>query len=170
MTLVAGVDLGLSGAIAGVEAEERRLLFVWDMPTYEVKVGKKLRGRIDLHKLLECMQTLADLGCALAAVEQPGYRKGNMGAGTVGYGFGLVHMALFATQPPIRTEIIASGAWKAALRVPAAKEGAVQRATAIFPNEARKFYGSRGGIQDGRAEAAMLALFGAQRFLNIRTT
>lgn len=168
MTIIAGIDLGLSGAIAALDAEARRILWIEDMPTLEIIVGKKARRTIDLHRLLNLLQSLSDTGCTLAVVEEPGFRPSQMGMGTIGYGFGLVMMGCFCTDPAVRTETVQPSGWKASLRVPAEKSAAVKRAVTLFPAHAHLFYGSRGGPLDGRAESAMIGLYGAQRFLGIR--
>jgi hypothetical protein len=168
VTIVAGIDLGLSGAITAIHAEERRILWIEDMPTLEIAVGRKARRSIDVHRLLNLIQSLSDTGCELAVVEQPGYRPGQKGAGTVGQGFGMVLMGCFAVDPVVRTEIVSPAGWKASLRVPAAKAAAVKRAVALFPASAHLFYGPKNGPLDGRAESALLGLFGCQRFLGIR--
>ena len=51
--------------------------------------------------------------------------------------------------------------WKRLMRVPADKRASVQRASQLFPHVASLFKGPRGGVFDGRAEAALIALFGA---------
>jgi len=169
VTIVAGIDLGLHGAITAINAEERRILWIEDMPTLEVVVGRKTRRSIDVHRLLNLLQSLSDTGCVLAVVEQPGYRPGQMGAGTVGQGFGMILMGCFAVDPAVRTEVVSASGWKASLKIPAAKAAAVKRAVALFPASAHLFYGPKNGPLDGRAESALLGLFGAQRYLGIRS-
>ncbi len=168
MTIVAGIDLGLDGAIAAINAEERKILWIADMPTLEIAVGKRARRSIDVHRLLNLIQSLSDTGCELAVVEQPGYRPGQKGAGTVGVGYGLVIMGCFAVDPVVRTEVVNPAAWKASMKLPAAKAAAVKRAVTLFPASAHLFYGPKNGPLDGRAESALLGLFGCQRFLGIR--
>ena len=51
--------------------------------------------------------------------------------------------------------------WKKAMRAPAEKKQSVARARELMPACSRLFAGPRGGIRDGVAEAAMIALFGA---------
>ena len=168
MTIVAGIDLGLDGAIAAINAEERKILWIADMPTLEIAVGKKARRSIDVHRLLNLIQSLSDTGCELAVVEQPGYRPGNIGAGVVGMGYGMIIMACFAVDPAVRTETVSASGWKSFMKLPAAKAVAVKRAVTLFPAHAHLFYGPKNGPLDGRAESALLGLFGCQRFLGIR--
>lgn len=175
MTIVAGIDLGLQGAIAALDLDagycrECRVLWIEDMPLIDIAVGKKLRKSIDIHRLLNLLQSLSDMGCVLATVEQPGYRPGNMGAGTVGMGFGMVLMGCFAVDPAVRTEVVSPAGWKASMKLPAAKAGAIKRAVSLFPASAHLFYGPKNGPLDGRAESALLALFGAQKYLRLRGT
>jgi hypothetical protein len=47
--------------------------------------------------------------------------------------------------------------WKRTVGVTADKRTSVKKASALFPRYADQFVGKRGGIKDGRAEAALLA-------------
>jgi hypothetical protein len=166
MTLACGIDLGIDGALAVVDCEARRLTHLWDMPVYEKKRGKGMRRVIDPRKLYEYIQTLVDIGTVLFTIEEPGYRGGQMGSGTVGWGAGLVVMAVVSCGG--RYEMAAPNAWKANLRVHGPKSVSTRRAKEIFPVSATWFQGPRGGEKDGRAEAALIAEYGIVRHLGIR--
>jgi hypothetical protein len=167
VTTVVGIDLGLHGAIVAIEAEPATILFAWDMPTWKSEVGKKLRDKIDPHELFTSIQSLADIGTALVVIEEPGFRRGQRGGGTVGIGAGFVVMACVACS--LRYEIVNPGGWKASMKMPRDKKAAPKRATELFPASAHLFRGARGGALDGRADAAVIAKFGAARFLGIRS-
>jgi hypothetical protein len=167
VTIVSGVDPGLDGAISAVDLQAQRVLWVEDMPTLTKSVGKKNRRTIDLHRLRLCLQTLADIGCELVTLEEPGYRQGQKGAGTVGQGYGLLLMGCFMVDPALRTETAGSGGWKASMKVSSNKETSMRRVGGLFPEQASLFYGPLGGAKDGRAEAVLMALYGAQKWLGI---
>ena len=61
----------------------------------------------------------------------------------------------------IATTQVKPAAWKKSLRIPADKRAAVARATQLLPTLGGLFKGPRGGVFDGRAEAALIALYGA---------
>lgn len=167
MTIVSGVDPGLDGAISAVDLLTQRVLWVDDMPTLERKVGKKNRREIDLHRLRLILQTLTDIGCELVTLEEPGYRQGQVGAGKVGLGYGMLLMGCFMTDPALRTETASASGWKASMKVSADKKTSMRRVGGLFPEQASLFYGPLGGKKDGRAEAVLMALYGAQKWLGI---
>lgn len=168
MTLAAGVDLGLDGALAVVECETRRLMHLWDMPTLVKKRGKGERRVIDIIQLRNFLQCFANIGVLLVTIEEPGFRQGQKGSGTVGFGAGLVVMGVVAADPPMRYEMASPGAWKSSLRLAGPKSYSTQRAREVFPQAAASFSGPRGGEKDGRAEAALICEYGISRFLGIR--
>ncbi len=170
MTLAAGIDLGINGALAVVECETRRLTHLWDMPTFEKKRGRGIRHVIDAERLRQYLQCFADIGVQLVTIEEPGYRQGQKGSGTVGYGAGLVVMGVISADPPMRIEMVAANAWKAAMRLSGPKSYSMRRAREVFPGQATWFAGPRGGEMDGRAEAALIAEYGIGRHLGIRRT
>lgn len=167
MTIVSGVDPGLDGAISAVDLLAQRVLWVEDMPTLIKAVGKKERRTIDLHRLQQYLQALADIGCELVTLEEPGYRRGQKGGGTVGFGYGLLLMGCFMVDPALRTETAGSGGWKASMKVTSNKETSMRRVGGLFPDQAGLFYGPKKGPKDGRAEAVLIGLYGAQRHLGI---
>lgn len=142
------------------------MLDVIDMPTDLVKVGGKDRPRLSAARLAAVMKGAA--GCHVyiervgaRPVRGTGGQQGAASAFTFGKTAGMVEMAaaVFGASYTLVTPV----EWKRALRVPADKAGACQRAAQLFPASAALFYGPRGGILDGRAEAAMIALWGEQR-------
>lgn len=168
MILSAGIDLGLDGAMAVEDIDSRRLTHLWDMPTFKKKKGRGERRVVDAPPLFRMLQTFADIGVVLVTIEEPGWRQGQQGAGTVGYGAGLVIMGCVATDPPLRYEMAAPSAWKASMRLSSLKSHAVRRAQEVFPAQSNWFIGPNGGMLDGRAEAALICEYGIGRHLGIR--
>lgn len=168
MVLAAGIDLGVQGALCVIDTDTRRIVSLWDMPTYQKKRGKGMRSLIDAHKLCHYIQTFADIGVVLVTIEEPGFRQGQKGSGTVGFGAGLVVMGVIAADPPIRYEMAAPSAWKASLRLTGPKSYSVRRAQEIWPAQENWFVGPMGGGLDGRAEAALICEYGIGRHLGLR--
>jgi len=50
--------------------------------------------------------------------------------------------------------------WKKSLGLSSDKSKSCQKAALLWPDRHRDFYGPRGGLLDGRAEAALLAYVG----------
>lgn len=165
--LAAGIDLGLDGALAVVEAETRKLTHLWDMPTLTIRRGKGERRAIDIRGLSQFLQTFADIGVTLVAIEEPGYRQGQRGSGTVGFGAGLTVMGCVMADPPMRYEIVSANAWKSSMKLTSNKAYSIRMAETMWPVQASWFHGPKGAALDGRAEAALLAEFGIRRFLKV---
>jgi len=159
--LIAGIDPGLDGAIVAYDADAGTLLAPWDMPTYSKLVARRERRRLDLVEIDKVIETLVLIGVDVVWIEDVAGRGNQVGGGQLSYGVGVLHA--FCVARRLRYEVISPGAWKARLRAPAGKEGATQRAEALFPKQRALFRGPKGGKMDGRAEAAMIAFYGAMR-------
>jgi crossover junction endodeoxyribonuclease RuvC len=153
---VAGVDPGNTGdvAILTFVGEAVVDLKIIDIPVLRVKG----RGVIDTYALArEIDAEIKEGGIDVAILEQGGVRpqNGRVGAATFWLGVGVLHGIFAANFVPL--ELVSPAQWKRVLRVPADKDGARQRASAIFPRWASQW--SR--VKDhGRAEASLIALYG----------
>jgi crossover junction endodeoxyribonuclease RuvC len=143
-----GIDPGAAGAVAVVEGG--KLVAVHDMPAIEVR-GKR---RVDGAALAAIVRALAP---AAAVVELVGAMPGQGVSSMFAFGkaTGIVLGVLAGLGIPV-TEV-APVQWKRALRVPADKGGARLRASQLFPTAAAHWQRVK---DDGRAEAAMIALYG----------
>lgn len=170
MTLVLGVDPGGSGAFAVYCTETRRLVSVEDMPVWFQAVGKRKRKRVDALALADMFDVYEMMGVELVVMEAVGGRTGQgAAAGFVfGYGVGLIYMAALYSRIVIET--VPPASWKKVMNVPgkqAADDSAIiARADELFPHDRQNFRGERGGKKVDRAEAAMLAKFGADFVLH----
>lgn len=162
--LIVGIDPGAHGGVALVEGAT--LFDVWDMPVYRKKVGKTERARISLPGLLDLMSMVSTIGAECVWVEDVQGWGNQVGSSAFGYGIGAVHMACVAAS--LRYEVIQPGAWKRRYHLGKDKLASVEKAELAFPNQRDKFRGPKGGKLDGRAEAALIALYGAEK-LNGRT-
>lgn len=174
MTLVAGIDPGVNGAIAIYDNETRRIVSVYDMPSFTVAVGKKQRTRIDEEELRVLLESIREIvGVELVVLESVGGRPGQSAptAYQLGYVVGCIRTTCsyckFIIEPVI------PGEWKKMLKIPGKKakkneekskkdiQGAIiRRVQELFPLDHEQFAGPRGGYRMDQADAALLAKFG----------
>lgn len=172
MTIVAGIDPGTSGAVALYDTDTRRIIGVYDIPTWFESVGKKKRKRIDTIALMELFELLCVMGVELVVLEAVGGRPGqSASAGFVfGYTVGLIFMSSMYSK--IMVETVPPQHWKKIMRVPGkartkskeekkqAQGDIIKRVAELFPSDYEKFQGPKGGYYMDRADAALLAKFG----------
>lgn len=165
MPLILGVDPGANGAFAVYNTDTRRIVSIDDMPSWFQSVGKKKRKRVDALALADMFDTYELMGVELVVMEAVGGRPGqSASAGFVfGYGVGLIYMAALYSRIVIET--VPPSTWKKLLNVPGKAQGGdddiMNRADELFPQDRHLFRGDRGGKKIDRAEAAMMAKFGA---------
>jgi crossover junction endodeoxyribonuclease RuvC len=145
---VIGIDPGASGAIALLRSGQ--LVRVLDMPT--VKVGK--RRRVIPDALAAIVRDMApDHAFVELVASMPS--DGHVGAFTFGKSTGIIHGVLAGLLVPVSE--IAPTRWKPAMQVNADKGKARARASQLFPGHSESWARV---MDDGRAEAAMIGLFG----------
>ena len=156
MTTIVGIDPGNSGALAFFDVEGCTISII-DMPTFEFETTKK-RVTIDPYAIVAEMQqhTIAHIYME-EVYSSP--QMGVVSSFNFGEGKGKILGIAAALGAPITQ--VKPARWKKDMKVPADKRAAVQRASQLFPGAAPRFKGPRGGVFDGRAEAALLALYGA---------
>lgn len=151
--IVAGVDPGLSGAVALLDGPN--LLAVFDLPT--IDKPHKNGTRAELSPALLQDELIGDVKVGVAFIEQvtASPQMGTVSAFRFGECFGQI-CAVFQCLG-IRTELVRPQTWKKAMGLGADK--ALSRATAIklWPMQSEYFARVK---DDGRAEAALLAEFG----------
>ena len=170
MTLIIlGIDAGAHGAIAAYNSDANDLLMVEDMPFDVVHVGGKDRHRVSPQRLADLIRGFDH---AQLLMEQPTYRPlvarnkqtgqretrqpGAAGMAQLGESVGIVKGIAAAYRMSFTG--VAPGAWKRVVRCPAEKGEARRRATECFPRWSALFARVK---DDGRAEAALIALYGA---------
>lgn len=156
-----GIDPGLYGAIALLD-DETDALTVWDVPTFNVgssKAGKAARKTvIDEVALANIFDEIAKAGASRVWLEKVGSRpgEGHVGAFSFGRTYGLLrglcvaHFWIIADVTPAH--------WKASHKVTGDKDQSRMRASQIMPAHAHNWPLKK---HDGRAEAALIAKFGA---------
>ncbi len=176
---VLGIDVGATGAIAYMQMDPVKIILtgIVDMPIDKEVDGKFLRSRVNAYKFAEILKAFPS-GTPLF-VERPEGRPIFSKAKATGmrmqiqpsaknmlsFGeqFGVIRgaaaalgMAIYLPKP---------GEWKKAASIPGNKDEARALATQRFPAFAGMFVNKN---SDGRAEAALLALYGRQQILQTR--
>lgn len=165
MTIVIGIDPGKSGAVAIREpiADERRAWTIRDTPTAAMTRGKLDYFPAEMVRILR--PYAAHSTEVIVAIENvhamPG--QGVVSMFAFGRGLGLWIGILAALQLPY--ELVEPATWKRKLHMPAGatKAKSVAVAQQLLPAIADSFVGPRGGALDGRAEAALLAVWMMQK-------
>lgn len=158
MSYFLGIDPGLSGALAFYDPRTNQLE-VFDMPTYTITSGGKQRRRIDLHQLVRTVRIFAP-HTEHAIIEEVGAMPGQGVTSMFSFGFsaGAVQMAVVASS--IRFEMVTPRVWKGAMKLKTNKDESRRLASRLMPKHSELWKLVK---HDGRAEAALLAYYLAER-------
>jgi len=144
---ILGIDAGMSGALAYYDGTE---LLIWDMPTYEKEKGRDL----DIHLLVKFFTEAAAQHVILEkTVAMP--KISGKSAYSMGKSEGAILGICCALSLPYT--LVRPSEWKKAMQCPADKDAARQRASQLLPTYAHNWDRKK---DDGRAEAALIALYG----------
>jgi len=158
---ILGVDVGLTGACAVVEvrADGPHVIAVTDMPV----VGVGARRRVDAIGL---QKWLIEVGPNHAIIEaaQAFPRQGTASIFRYGRAAGVAEGVIAACG--ISIEYVSPAHWKRAFHLSADKEASRAFAIARFP-DAHAFFARK--KDHGAAEACLLALYGVQTVLRIKS-
>lgn len=151
--MILGIDPGITGALAVYGADG---LHIHDMPVLATRATRKRRV-VDARSLAVLVDNLNPENIEMAVVEQQQAmpRQGVSSSFGLGRSMGVVEGILAAYGVPMT--VVPPARWKRDLSVPAAKDGARERATQLFPASAHHW---ERRAQHGRAEAALLAWWG----------
>lgn len=157
MTLIIGIDPGVSGAVAFVHIDSARVV---DTPTVPATRGKTA---LDISgPLLRQLLAPAAMQGAIAYVEQVQSRPRQAGQFAFGMNYGRVLGVLEALG--IRTVHVPASKWKQAMGLRGEdKATSVALAAQLFPHLKDQLYGPRGAPLDGRAEALLIAYYGSKQ-------
>lgn len=154
-----GIDPGAAGAIAVLFPQSPSSPLIYDMPENLGDIRDLLdgsakaatRARIPLYVAIERQQAMA----------KEGVRQGVSSTFATGMGYGSLLGLLHGLYIP--HEVVGAQTWLRAMGVPAGAPKAkhVDAAQAMFPTAV--FKGPRGGLKDGRADAALIAEWVRQR-------
>ena len=158
---ILGIDVGATGALALLD-DNGALVDVWDMPT--LRDGPKNRRTVNAPLLAEIVYKSH---AARAYVERVGPRplEGSVSAFAFGHSAGVIRGCLAAAAIPAIW--ITPVTWKRVVGVPPGKDMKdMARSNAInrWPGKAELF---KRKMDDGRAEAALIALAGLLRFNDV---
>jgi Holliday junction resolvasome RuvABC endonuclease subunit len=148
---ILGIDPGISGAIAFYFPDVRDRVLAEDMPT--------VAGNVDAATLHERLKQLAP---TVAVIEMVASRPGQ-GVASV-FKFGRAYGTAIGVVQALGVQLhfVTPGKWKKHFNLPADKEKARELALRMFSQSPEHFARKK---DDGRAEAALLALYGAETIL-----
>lgn len=153
--MILGIDPGAEGAFVLLR-RDGTMAGCWDMPLGEERVGGKVRPRVDAAGVAEYLRFMAR-DARRVVIEKVGPSISPRGSFTLGRASGIVEAAAHAFIGHV--DFVAPQKWKANFGLGADKDAAVRRAQAFWPTPADMFIGPRGGLLDGRAEAALIARY-----------
>lgn len=154
--MIIGIDPGLSGALC-VLHDDCTLFHLTDLPVLERKTSGGTKREIDVAALHEALRHFIFEPVYLErASSRPG--EGTASSWRNGCTWGSIYALCIAAK--LSVTLVTPQEWKKALRVPADKDMARKRASELLPGN-----GSMWPLKkhDGRAEAAMIALYGARQ-------
>lgn len=160
-----GIDTGIQGAIA-VISSAGHILSLEDMP---LEKGNKATGHYNPQKIHRRLKEYRRLPIKGVAIEwnqsQPG--EGAMRSRNFGMGMAYLEMALIILKFPYVK--VYPQKWKNQFGLMAKKLDPGLRLhlsiyDALFPNSRIRITGPRGGIKDGRLEAALIAEYSRQTY------
>ena len=155
MTCVLGIDPGLTGALAFFFPSHPDRVSVHDMPVVD--------GEVSVSALIATIKQMAP-DMALVELVGPMPTDGAVQAFRFGAAYSAAKAAVTACQ--VQMHLVTPAKWKRSLNLGGGKEGkeaARGLATRLFPAVAGDF----ARVKDhGRAEAALLARYAAERLLS----
>lgn len=150
---ILGIDPGTTGALALIDTTMLTLA-VTDMP-----IEGSVKGRnITSSALL--FHAISQANPDHIFLEEVHAMKGEGPVGAFSFGRGVGRIEGVSDALAIPRTSVRPQEWKSKLNVKADKDQSTTRASQLFPCAVKVLYGPRGGAKHGRAEAAMLALFG----------
>ena len=159
-----GIDPGFYGALALIEPINRVIIAIYDMPTVQpLKIAGGPDAKypivvdgVQLVKIIKRHESTIKMAVLERVHAMP--EQGVSSMFRFGEGYGLIQGVLHAFG--IRTLMPPAAVWKAAHGLSHDKARSIALASNIFGQMATKQYFNR-KKDDGRAEAALLALYGA---------
>lgn len=157
MSLIIGVDPGFGGAVAIIDRTGLgHLLTIHDMPTMPGAKGKNELNHADLFSKLSCR---ASGSTTMMWLERVSARPGQGVSSMFRFGQQLGALEMAAAAHRHELYYVTPATWKAYFKLSADKGVARGEASRRFPDSAHLFTRVK---DDGRAEAALIALYGAE--------
>jgi crossover junction endodeoxyribonuclease RuvC len=153
VNIIVGIDPGLYGAICFIK--DRRGCEILDMPILAIERGGKNKKELDPHLLAEFLSRDIDHAFVEKVGSMPG--QGVSSVFSFGTSYGIILGILAAKQIPYT--LVPPQRWKKWMKVSASKDSSRSRASQLMPYAANQWPLVK---HDGRAEAALIALYGKQ--------
>lgn len=155
--IILGIDPGLSGALSFINTETC-VVDIHDMPVVEVTRNGKTKREVSAHLLADIVSGQPSQ-IAAAYVERVGAMTGQGVTSVFSFGrsAGILEGVLAACGVPYT--LVTPQAWQKAVGLRGGKDGSRERAMQQFPDQSALFARKK---DDGRADATMLALYGAK--------
>lgn len=154
-TLFAGVDPGAGGAIALLDPVTQELT-VLDMPVHEITVGRSKRKVLDLGTLARWFEMHAP-SIKLAVVESVHAMPKQGVSSSFSFGFAAGALQAFVAASFTPMHLVSPAVWKRVFGLTSDKDASRRAVSRMFPRSAHLFGRKK---DDGRAEAALLAVYG----------
>jgi crossover junction endodeoxyribonuclease RuvC len=158
--MIAAIDPGLSGALAFLDPAMPSTVETVDIPTHLLVRGGKNKRELDIVQLISIFAVRRLTHCF---IEQVGAmpKQGVSSVFAFGKAFGIVLGIVAARSIPVTLVPPAPPArWKRVMQVTKSKDGCRARASQLLPEAAHQWPLRK---HDGRAEAALIALYGARQ-------
>lgn len=164
VTYYLGVDPGRMGAWALVSSKGT-LVDTGDMPVIE---GNKASGHYDVPGICRLLRKFSRLPKLEVGIEWPQCREGEGAQRSRNFGLGLGYLEMACVALKITYEKIAPARWKNVFGLPSKKKDPGLKLhkkvfTIYFPDHWEMICGPRGGLKDGRLEAALIAEYMRRR-------
>jgi crossover junction endodeoxyribonuclease RuvC len=163
MRLFCGIDPGVTGAVA-THCPDTGFFEVFDAPFFELRVGGKMRKRVDIPSLIAMLSDNGADRIVATSLEMVNGRPGDTPttAFTLGEAYGVIRASLAAAHVPY--EIVPPVTWKRHFKLGGkastdAADAARELASRLLPEHASLF---RRKMDHNRADAALLAIYTAR--------
>ena len=156
MDLVCGIDPGLHGAIAFYRPAANELQ-IKDIPTHELTVNGKKRLHLDKHFLRSIMLDMMVPCRAFVEDVHSMPKQGVASSFKFGFVAGAIQQAV--VDAGFELVLVQPQVWKRRFNLSSDKDASRARASELLPAHAHLWPLKK---HDGRAEAALLALYGAR--------
>jgi crossover junction endodeoxyribonuclease RuvC len=166
--MILGIDPGLHGALVLYDPATGRIVSATNLPTFELKRNGKLKNSLDIHALVALIREWAPkITQAFLELVGPMPKQGVSSVWSFSQTECAPKTALIAFNVPFTR--VTPQVWKKAVGAPADKDGARARASQLMPLDAFRWTPKRLVINkeqcEGIAEAALIAYYGAQKFV-----
>jgi crossover junction endodeoxyribonuclease RuvC len=158
VTVILGVDPGMTGALVALDTELQTLV-IQDMPAVQVETStKKKRLEILDAAVARFIEDVAPDHAFLELVgAAPG--QGVVSMFRFGMAYGVIRGVLAGLKVPV--DLVTPNEWKRSTRCPQGDNGSQVRASQLYPQFASHFSRAK---DHGRADATLIAYFGSSKF------